>query len=110
MIGAVIKPQMLDDVKERLEGRGFKGFTVTEVRGFGEQKGHRELYAGSQYTIDFLPKIKLEIAVTDGAIDDAVNSILQTARTGSVGDGLVWVAPQPISPLSIRTGKPYEPP
>ena len=86
-IEAVIKPFKLDDVKEALNELGVVGMTVTEVRGFGRQKGHTELYRGSEYTIDFLPKVKVEVVVPDGLADKVVSVICQAAKTGSIGDG-----------------------
>ena len=90
-IEAVIKPFKLDDVKEALNELGVVGMTVTEVRGFGRQKGHTELYRGSEYTIDFLPKVKVEVVVPDSLVDKVVSVICQSAKTGSIGDGKVFV-------------------
>ena len=92
-IEAVIKPFKLDDVKEALNELGVVGMTVTEVRGFGRQKGHTELYRGSEYTIDFLPKVKVEVVVPDHLVDKVVSVICQSAKTGSIGDGKVFVLP-----------------
>jgi nitrogen regulatory protein P-II 1 len=92
-IEAIIKPFKLEDVKEALAGVGVEGMTVSEVKGFGRQKGHTEIYRGSEYTVDFLPKLKLEIVVADGAVDGAVNAILKTAKTGKIGDGKIFVLP-----------------
>jgi nitrogen regulatory protein P-II 1 len=92
-IEAIIKPFKLEDVKEALAGVGVEGMTVTEVKGFGRQKGHTEIYRGSEYTVDFLPKLKLEIVVADNGVDAAVNAIVQSAKTGKIGDGKVFVMP-----------------
>lgn len=90
-IEAIIKPFKLDDVREALTGVGITGMTVTEVKGFGQQKGHTELYRGAEYAIDFLPKIKLEIVVTDDQLDDCLEAIIETAQTGKIGDGKIFV-------------------
>ena len=103
-IEAVIKPFKLDDVKEALNELGVVGMTVTEVRGFGRQKGHTELYRGSEYTIDFLPKVKVEVVVPDHLVDKVVSVICQSAKTGSIGDGKVFVLPIDES-VRIRTGE-----
>lgn len=103
-VEAVIKPFKLDDVKEALTELGIVGMTVTEVRGFGRQKGHTELYRGSEYTIDFLPKVKIEVVVPDGLVDKVVSTICSAAKTGSIGDGKVFVLPVGES-LRIRTGE-----
>jgi nitrogen regulatory protein PII len=103
-IEAVIKPFKLDDVKEALAELGVVGMTVTEVRGFGRQKGHTELYRGSEYTIDFLPKVKVEVAVSDDLADKVVSVICSAARTGSIGDGKVFVLPLGEA-VRIRTGE-----
>jgi nitrogen regulatory protein P-II 1 len=92
-IEAIIKPFKLEEVKDALSELGIEGMTVTEVKGFGRQKGHTEIYRGSEYTVDFLPKIKLEIVVADGAVDGAVSAIVKTAKTGKIGDGKVFVLP-----------------
>ena len=91
MIMAVIKPFKLDDVREALAGTGIAGITVTEVKGFGRQKGHTELYRGAEYVVDFLPKVKLEVAVTDEQVDVVVEAIVKAAGTGKIGDGKVFV-------------------
>jgi len=91
MVMAVIKPFKLDDVREALSDAGVGGITVTEVKGFGRQKGHTELYRGAEYVVDFLPKIKLEVAVTDDQADAVVEAIMQAAGTGKIGDGKVFV-------------------
>ncbi|MGB2869610.1 MAG: P-II family nitrogen regulator [Bacteroidota bacterium] len=92
-IEAVIRPHRLNDVREALQEAGIRGMTVSEVKGFGRQKGHSEVYRGSEYTIDFLPKVKLEIVVPDNLSDSAVNIVVKTAKTGSVGDGKIFILP-----------------
>ena len=92
-IEAIIKPFKLEETKDALTGLGVSGMTVTEVKGFGRQKGHTEIYRGSEYTTDFLPKIKLEIVVDDGEAESAVEAILKAAKTGKIGDGKVFVSP-----------------
>ena len=91
-IEAIIKPFKLEDVKEALSGLGVQGMTVSEVKGFGRQKGHTEIYRGSEYTVDFLPKIKIEVVLADGVADSAVEAIVKAARTGKIGDGKVFVS------------------
>jgi nitrogen regulatory protein PII len=91
-IEAIIKPFKLEDVKEALSGLGVEGMTVSEVKGFGRQKGHTEIYRGSEYTVDFLPKIKLEIVLADGQAAAAVDAIVKAAKTGKIGDGKVFVS------------------
>jgi nitrogen regulatory protein P-II 1 len=103
-VEAIIKPFELDDVKDGLMEIGVIGMTVTEVRGFGRQKGHTELYRGSEYTIDFLPKVKVEVTVPDHLVDKVVSTIVAAARTGSIGDGKVFVLPIEES-VRIRTGE-----
>jgi len=103
-IEAIIKPFKLDEVKEALNGIGIQGMTVTEVKGFGRQKGHTELYRGAEYVVDFLPKIKLEIAVTDDLVDKTVQAICQAANTGRIGDGKIFVLPME-EVIRIRTGE-----
>jgi nitrogen regulatory protein P-II 1 len=90
-IEAIIKPFKLEDVKEALSEVGIAGMTVTEVKGFGRQRGHTEIYRGSEYTVDFLPKIKIEVVVTNAQLDAAVQAILKAARTGKIGDGKIFV-------------------
>ena len=92
-IEAIIKPFKLDDVKEALTEIGVIGMTVTEVRGFGRQKGHTELYRGSEYTVDFLPKVKIEVVIGDSLVDKVVSVIVGAAKTGSIGDGKIFVLP-----------------
>ena len=91
-IEAIIKPFKLDDVKESLKDFGISGMTVTEVKGFGRQKGHTEIYRGSEYTVDFLPKVKLEIVVDDELVEKAVDAIVKAAKTGKIGDGKIFVS------------------
>ena len=92
-IEAIIKPFKLEDVKEALAALGVEGMTVSEVKGFGRQKGHTEIYRGSEYTVDFLPKIKIEIVLADDAVNGALEAIVKAARTGKIGDGKVFVSP-----------------
>ena len=103
-IEAIIKPFKLDEVKEALAGAGVAGMTVSEVKGFGRQKGHTEIYRGSEYTVDFLPKVKIEIVVTDAQVDAAVKAIVGAAKTGKIGDGKVFVSDVE-SATRIRTGE-----
>jgi nitrogen regulatory protein PII len=91
-IEAIIKPFKLEEVKDSLAEIGIEGMTITEVKGFGRQKGHTEIYRGSEYTVDFLPKIKLEIVIPDGKLDAAVTAIIRAAKTGKIGDGKVFVS------------------
>jgi len=91
-IEAIVKPFKLEEVKDALSGVGIEGMTITEVKGFGRQKGHTEIYRGSEYTVDFLPKIKLEIVISDEAVDAAVEAIVKAAKTGKIGDGKVFVS------------------
>ena len=103
-IEAIIKPFKLEEVKDALSELGIEGMTVTEVKGFGRQKGHTEIYRGSEYTVDFLPKIKIEIVVADGAVEGAVDAIVKTAKTGKIGDGKVFTY-DVLSAVRIRTGE-----
>jgi nitrogen regulatory protein PII len=103
-IEAIIKPFKLEDVKEALSEIGIQGMTVTEVKGFGRQKGHTEIYRGSEYTVDFLPKVKLEIIVDDEQAASVVDTIVKTANTGKIGDGKVFVSPVEEA-VRIRTGE-----
>jgi nitrogen regulatory protein P-II 2 len=104
MVIAIIKPFKLDDVRAGLAEVGIQGITVTEVKGFGRQKGHTELYRGAEYVVDFLPKVKLELAVDDEQVDRVVEAIIQTARTGKIGDGKIFVA-ELGQAVRIRTGE-----
>ena len=92
-IEAIIKPFKLEEVKDALAELGIEGMTVSEVKGFGRQKGHTEIYRGSEYTVDFLPKIKIEVVLTDGLVDSATAAIVKAAKTGKIGDGKVFVSP-----------------
>ena len=103
-IEAIIKPFKLDEVKEALHGIGIQGMTVTEVKGFGRQKGHTELYRGAEYVVDFLPKIKIEIAVPDDMADKVVQAVVGAANTGRIGDGKIFVLPME-EVIRIRTGE-----
>ena len=93
LVKAIIKPFKLEEVKEALSEIGVEGMTVTEVKGFGRQKGHTEIYRGSEYTVDFLPKVKIEIAVAPDIAEKAVDTIVQAAKTGKIGDGKIFVTP-----------------
>jgi nitrogen regulatory protein PII len=93
LITAIIKPFKLEEVKAALAEVGVEGMTVTEVKGFGRQKGHTEIYRGSEYTVDFLPKVKLEVAVAEGTVAKAIDAIVGSARTGKIGDGKIFVMP-----------------
>ena len=103
-VEAIIKPFKLDDVKEALQEVGVQGLTVTEVKGFGRQKGHTELYRGAEYVVDFLPKIKIETVLPDDQIDAAVEAIISAARTDKIGDGKIFVSPVDQA-IRIRTGE-----
>ncbi len=103
-IEAIIKPFKLDEVKEALQEVGLQGITVTEVKGFGRQKGHTELYRGAEYVVDFLPKVKIEIVVDDAMVDRTVEAIVQAARTGRIGDGKIFITPVEQA-IRIRTGE-----
>lgn len=103
-IEAIIKPFKLDEVKDKLNEIGIKGITVSEVKGFGRQKGHTELYRGAEYVVDFLPKVKLEIVVSDSIAEDVVEAIKNTAQTGRIGDGKIFVFPVEDT-IRIRTGE-----
>lgn len=104
LITAIIKPFKLDDVRESLSDIGVQGITVTEVKGFGRQKGHTELYRGAEYVVDFLPKVKLEVAVDDDMADQVIDAITQVANTGKIGDGKIFVMPLE-QVIRIRTGE-----
>ncbi|MFZ4701723.1 MAG: P-II family nitrogen regulator [Candidatus Methylumidiphilus sp.] len=104
LITAIIKPFKLDDVREGLSDIGISGVTVTEVKGFGRQKGHTELYRGAEYVVDFLPKVKIEIAVTDALVERAVDAIIKAANTGKIGDGKIFISPLE-QVIRIRTGE-----
>ena len=104
LITAVIKPFKLDEVREALSAIGVQGLTVTEVKGFGRQKGHTELYRGAEYVVDFLPKVKIEAAVSDGVVEQVIEAIEGAARTGKIGDGKIFVSPLD-QVIRIRTGE-----
>lgn len=104
LIQAIIKPFKLDEVKAALTGIGIEGITVSEVKGFGRQKGHTELYRGAEYVVDFIPKVKLEIAVADDLVSTVIETIEQTAKTGRIGDGKIFVL-QLEEVVRIRTGE-----
>ena len=103
-IDAIIKPFKLDDVKDRLNEIGIKGITVAEVKGFGRQKGHTELYRGAEYVVDFLPKIKMEILVSDSQLEEVIETLMKTAQTGRIGDGKLFVTDL-VDVIRIRTGE-----
>lgn len=103
-IEAIIKPFKLDDVKEALQDVGVQGLSVIEVKGFGRQKGHTELYRGAEYVVDFLPKVKVEVVVPDDQVDAAIDAITDAARTGKIGDGKIFVSPVERA-IRIRTGE-----
>ena len=104
LITAIVKPHKLDDVKDALKSAGVQGMTVTEVRGFGRQGGHSETYRGSEYAIDFVPKVRLEIVVDDSSVDATVDAIRTSAATGKIGDGKIWVS-DVARLVRIRTGE-----
>lgn len=104
LIIAIVKPFKLEDVKATLAEAGIEGMTVTDVKGFGRQKGHTEIYRGSEYTVDFLPKVKVEIAVADEAVGKAIDAIARGAKTGKIGDGKIFVVPLDEA-VRIRTGE-----
>ena len=104
LVAAIIKPFKLDDVREALSTVGVQGMTVTEIKGFGRQKGHTELYRGAEYVVDFLPKTKIEVAVNDDAVDDVVAAISNAAKTGKIGDGKIFVFDL-AQVVRIRTGE-----
>ena len=104
LVTVVIKPFKLEDVREALSSMGIQGLTVTEVKGFGRQKGHAELYRGAEYSVNFLPKVKIEIVVTDDIVDTCVDTIIRTAQTGKIGDGKIFVF-DVARVIRIRTGE-----
>ncbi len=104
LVTAVIKPFKLDDVKEALSAIGVHGLTVTEVSGYGRQKGHTEVYRGAEYTVDFVPKVRVEVLADDALAEKAVDAVVEAARTGKIGDGKVWVTPVE-SVVRVRTGE-----
>jgi nitrogen regulatory protein PII len=104
LITAIVKPFKLDEVKEALRGAGIQGLTVTESRGFGRQRGHTEVYRGAEYQVDFVPKVKVEVVVDDDIADRVVQAIMESARTGKIGDGKIWITPAE-AVFRIRTGE-----
>ncbi len=104
LVTAIVKPFKVDDVRQALADLGVKGITVTEVKGFGRQRGHTELYRGAEYVVDFLPKVKVEIAVDDGLVEQVTEAIVNTARTGKIGDGKIFVT-ELSQVIRIRTGE-----
>ena len=104
MITAIVKPFKLDDVREALSEIGVQGITVTEVKGFGRQKGHTELYRGAEYVVDFLPKVKIDVAISDDQVDQTIEAISKAANTGKIGDGKIFVLPLEQA-VRIRTGE-----
>jgi nitrogen regulatory protein P-II 1 len=104
LITAIVKPFTLDDVKAAIEQAGVHGLTVSEVQGYGRQKGHTEVYRGAEYQVDFVPKVKVEVLVGDELIDTVVTAIVSAARTGKIGDGKVWVTPVE-TVIRVRTGE-----
>ena len=104
LIVAIVKPFKLDDVKEAVKDLGVQGLTVSDVQGFGRQRGHTEVYRGAEYTVDFVPKVRVEVLVDDNDVDRIVQRLLETARTGKIGDGKVWVVPVD-NAWRIRTGE-----
>jgi nitrogen regulatory protein P-II 1 len=104
LIVGIIKPFKLDDVKEAVKELGVQGLTVSDVQGFGRQRGHTEVYRGAEYEIDFVPKVRVEVLVDDGDVDRVVHKLVETARTGKIGDGKVWVVPVDDA-WRIRTGE-----
>ncbi len=103
-IEAIIKPFKLDEVKDQLNEIGIKGITVTEVKGFGRQKGHTELYRGAEYVVDFLPKVKMEIVVSDSKLEEVIETLMKAAQTGRIGDGKLFVTDL-VDVIRIRTGE-----
>lgn len=104
LITAIIKPAKLDDIKAALQAAGVQGMTVAETKGFGRQNGHTEIYRGAEYTVDFIPKVRIEILAEDSEVENIVDVILVNANTGSIGDGKVWVMPVD-SVVRVRTGE-----
>jgi nitrogen regulatory protein P-II 1 len=104
LIVGIVKPFKVDDVKDAVKDLGVQGLTVSDVQGFGRQRGHTEVYRGAEYTIDFVPKVRVEILVDDGDVDRVVQKLVETARTGKIGDGKVWVVPVE-NAVRIRTGE-----
>jgi len=103
LVTAIVKPFATDDIKSAVEHAGVVGLTVTEVRGYGRQKGHTEVYRGAEYNVDFIPRVKVEVLVNDGSVDRVVDGIINAARTGKIGDGKVWVTAVD-AVVRVRTG------
>ena len=103
-VDAIVKPFKLDEVKDKLNEIGVQGITVTEVKGFGRQKGHTELYRGAEYVVDFLPKVKMEIVIADTQVNEVIDTIMKTAQTGRIGDGKIFVTDL-LDVIRIRTGE-----
>jgi nitrogen regulatory protein P-II 1 len=104
LVTAIVKPFTLDDVKTSLQEAGVLGMTVSEIQGYGRQKGHTEVYRGAEYSVDFVPKVRIEVVVDDSIVDKVVDSIVRSARTGKIGDGKVWVSPVETI-VRVRTGE-----
>ena len=104
LITAIVKPAKVDDIKVALQSAGIAGMTVSETRGFGRQKGHTEIYRGAEYTVDFIPKVRIEVLVEDGEANSIIDTIVKTASTGSIGDGKLWVT-NVEQVIRIRTGE-----
>jgi nitrogen regulatory protein P-II 1 len=104
LITAIVKPFTLDDVKTALEEAGVLGMTVSEIQGYGRQKGHTEVYRGAEYSVDFVPKVRIEVVIDDSIVDKVVDAIVRSARTGKIGDGKVWVSPVETI-VRVRTGE-----
>ena len=104
LVTAIVKPHRIENVKEALRELGVSGLTTTDVEGFGRQRGHTEVYRGAEYTVDFVPKVRVEILVDDGDVDRVAQQLIETARTGQIGDGKVWVVPVEAA-YRIRTGE-----
>ena len=104
LITAIVKPSKVDDIKRALQADGVHGMTVSETRGFGRQKGHTEIYRGAEYTVDFIPKVRIEVLADDAEANEILNLIVDTASTGSIGDGKVWVTPVE-TVVRVRTGE-----
>ena len=104
LVTAIVKPFTLDDVKTSLEEAGILGMTVSEIQGYGRQKGHTEVYRGAEYSVDFVPKVRIEVVVDDSIVDKVVDAIVRSARTGKIGDGKVWVTPVETI-VRVRTGE-----
>jgi nitrogen regulatory protein P-II 1 len=104
LITAIVKPFTIDDIKSAVERAGVLGLTVTEVQGYGRQKGHTEVYRGAEYHVDFIPRVKIEVLVNDGSVDRVVDGIMNAAHTGKIGDGKIWVSPVEVV-ARVRTGE-----